>query len=165
MMTAPNVYTGLWIGGSLIYPHRSLEVAMHGSWFDTWTRRRFGLATGGAVASLLGVAVRFDAEAKKKKTRCRKVKQRCRRGSKRKGCCKGLHCREVAFQSGRHCCRGLRERCQSGTECCGELLCDEVDQFEGPRCCGDLGAPCQDNQDCCGNVFTFCNTLNQCDAV
>jgi hypothetical protein len=34
--------------------------------FDTWTRRRFGLATGGALTTLLGATSWQDAAAKKK---------------------------------------------------------------------------------------------------
>ena len=37
---------------------------MDGSRFDGWTRRRFGLAAGGAVTALLGLAGRRDAAAK-----------------------------------------------------------------------------------------------------
>jgi hypothetical protein len=37
--------------------------------FDTWTRRRFGLATGGAVTTLLGVSNWQDAAAKKGKNK------------------------------------------------------------------------------------------------
>ena len=50
---------------------------MDGSRFDAWTRRRFGLAAGGAIGSLLGlqIAGSDDAEAKKRKKRCRKLRR------------------------------------------------------------------------------------------
>ena len=65
---------------------------MDSSRFDTWTRRRFGLATGGMVATLARLASPADADAKnknkqkkktKKKQRCRKLGQICRQTGKR----------------------------------------------------------------------------------
>ena len=40
---------------------------MDASRFDAWTRRRFGLLSGGLAATLLGAASFSPTEAKKKK--------------------------------------------------------------------------------------------------
>lgn len=52
---------------------------MNGSRFDVWTRRRFGLATGGLAASFLGLATVNELEAKRKR------KRKNGRGDRRRG--------------------------------------------------------------------------------
>ena len=124
---------------------------MDGSTFDTWTRRRFGLAISGA--SLFGVVDRFSAGAKgKKKVRCRKEPQTCDPNDKAKRCCSGLNC--DVYQQELRCCRGLRNTCTPGTDthCCGDLGCAPVSQLSGNRCCALGGDPCAGDEDCCFDV-------------
>ncbi|MGH7964085.1 MAG: hypothetical protein ACRERD_20070 [Candidatus Binatia bacterium] len=135
---------------------------MDGSRFDSWTRRGFGLAAGGLVASVLGVAGLTDADAKKKrKKRCKKVTQRCKLGGKKKRCCHGLRCDRVEDAAGRHCCRKTQAACASDNECCLYHVCDEIFAGSGNRCCIKLPtplaptAPCQVDDDCCG--LAVCN--------
>lgn len=65
---------------------------MNGSRFDTWTRRRFGLAAGGfTVAALLGLAEAEDAAAK---TLCRKNGVKCKKKSKK---CQPKFCLRAPF--------------------------------------------------------------------
>ncbi|MGH2616380.1 MAG: hypothetical protein ACRDJC_14145 [Thermomicrobiales bacterium] len=67
--------------------------------FDAWTRRRFGLTTGGLLASLLGLTALPDAATAKRKKRNRK---KCKNNQKRCGtkkcvkgdCCPGKPCGE-----------------------------------------------------------------------
>lgn len=69
--------------------------------FDTWTRRTFGLATGGlAAAGLLGLGGLHDADAKKKKKKkkckgcCTKSGSSCKKKSKK---CKASFCLNAPF--------------------------------------------------------------------
>lgn len=106
---------------------------MQGSRFDTWTRRRFGLAAGGMVATLARVASPADADArkdtgnknkKKRKKRCRQVGQLCRQSGKRKRCCRGKQCAHFDGQRFR-CCKALYQPCSAGSECCsGHCIVD-----------------------------------------
>jgi len=63
---------------------------MDDSRFDAWTRRRFGLATGGALATLFGLLDADDADASRKsrrrRKRKRKQKRRERRRDRNQGC-------------------------------------------------------------------------------
>ena len=83
---------------------------MDGPEFDAWTRRRFGLAAGGALAALVGLAT---TDAKKK--RCKKLGARCRRNGKRK-CCGQLKCDATGFAGQRPtvCCRKDGSRDDTG---------------------------------------------------
>ena len=69
--------------------------------FDAWTRRRFGLMAGSALAALAGWQ-RTDA----KKKRCKKLGASCKTGGKRK-CCGTLKCDRIAFEPStrQRCCR------------------------------------------------------------
>ncbi len=105
---------------------------MDGSRFDSWTRRRFGLATGGALASILGIAALQDADAKKhknknkkKKKKCRKLGQTCDINDKNKKCCNDKQdCAQVQGQgSGAFCCKSLNGGCSVNTDCCGNRKC------------------------------------------
>ena len=93
--------------------------------FDAWTRRRFGLAAGGAVAAALGLGGPIESEAGKKKMRCRKLQQSCKPSGRKKRCCKGkgLLCEIVVGLNGRHCCRGVGAACTETADCCGFLDC------------------------------------------
>ncbi len=97
---------------------------MNGSRFDTWTRRRFGLAAGRMVVTLAPLASPKDADgkkdknkSKKRKKRCRKVGQVCRQSGKRKQCCTGKVCADFDGQNFR-CCKNLGQSCTAGGECC-----------------------------------------------
>jgi hypothetical protein len=50
-------------------------IAVDASRFDAWTRRRFGLAAGGATLSLLGLLVPGQDTAANK--RCKKLGKPC----------------------------------------------------------------------------------------
>ena len=103
---------------------------MDGPEFDAWTRRRFGLATGGALAALAGFGETGAASKKskkRKKKRCRKHLQTCKPGGKRK-CCGKLRC---DFHSGNSleqevCCKRSGQSCEEFVDCCFPLGCDEV---------------------------------------
>ena len=104
---------------------------MNGSRFDTWTRRRFGLAAAsGLVGPLLALAGRDGAAAKKKKRkkRCKKLRQACAPGAKRKRCCKGegLFCDEVSgLPDGKtHCCHEAGGTCADNRDCCRQGQCN-----------------------------------------
>jgi Chaperone of endosialidase len=121
--------------------------------FDAWTRRRVGVALGGA--SLLGLTQLRPAAAKKHKPkiRCRKELQTCDPTDKTQQCCSGLNCDVFGVQVGLHCCLGLRARYDQGAiHCCGEQLCEVVDGLSGTRCCADLGNRCSENADCCAGT-------------
>ncbi len=101
---------------------------MDGSRFDAWTRRKFGLAAGGAVASLIGLAALPEAEAKKNKNKnkkqCRKLGQTCDINKKNQRCCKsGQDCAQVQGISGNVCCKQQNANCQHNTDCCGTRKC------------------------------------------
>ena len=108
---------------------------MDSSRFDTWTRRRFGLAAGGMAATLARLTSPADADArnkkkkkkknKKKKQQCRTLGQVCRQTGKRKRCCQGKQCEDVDGQDFR-CCKALGQPCAEGDECCsGWCIQDE----------------------------------------
>lgn len=112
--------------------------AMDGERFDAWTRRRFGLAAGGAAASMLGLLGLDDAEAKKKKNKkknknkknknkkqCRKLGQTCDQTQKNKKCCnQNQLCAQVqGLGSGNFCCKQRGSGCSVNTDCCGSDKC------------------------------------------
>jgi hypothetical protein len=74
---------------------------MNDSRFDTWTRRGFGLATGGAAAALLGLSDRDGAVAKNKKKKKKKCKNCCRQDAslctKKSAKCKAGFCLNAPF--------------------------------------------------------------------
>ncbi|MFN8679116.1 MAG: hypothetical protein U0Z70_22230 [Thermomicrobiales bacterium] len=114
--------------------------------FDTWTRRRFGLAAGGAAATMLGLlgAVGLneeDAEAarrnrrnknrknkgrkNRRRDRCRKLGQTCDDSRRRQQCCNATQlCAQVPnLGSGNFCCRQLAQNCSIDDDCCGRNRC------------------------------------------
>ena len=65
---------------------------MDPSWFDAWTRRRFGLA-GGALAALFGLGALDETEAGNNKGKKRRNQRRERqRNQHRKLPCSGPGC-------------------------------------------------------------------------
>ena len=102
---------------------------MDGTRFDTWTRRRFGLATFGAAASLLGLGGHDGpaAAARRSKQRCRRLGQHCDATSKQQTCCHNRNCTVVlALGSGTFCCKGGAESCATSADCCHPFSCDNT---------------------------------------
>jgi hypothetical protein len=96
--------------------------------FDAWTRRRFGIATAGAVAGLFRLGEHDDAPAKRKrkkkhKPKCEKHRTRCNPKNDKKLCCGGLYCDEVPELGGNHCCRPRYGSCEQDSDCCGNTVC------------------------------------------
>jgi hypothetical protein len=126
---------------------------MEESRFDTWTRRRFGLATGGAAVALMGLAGRNGALAKKKK------KKKCKGGKKKCGkkcilktqCCVDTDC-----PTGADCVSGTCV-CPSGTTNCGDVCADLT--TDGANC-GACGNVCDTNG--CVNGFCTCQVPQDC---
>lgn len=109
---------------------------MDGTRFDAWTRRRFGLVTGGAIASILGLAGPGDVDAgnkkrrrrrrKKNKKTCRKIGQTCNINKKKQRCCKsGQDCAQVQGLDGDRCCKEANSNCKKNTDCCGTRTCKQ----------------------------------------
>jgi hypothetical protein len=104
---------------------------VEGTRFDSWTRRRFGLATGSAAAAgLLGLFGAAGTEAKNnnnnKKKKCRKLGQTCNENKKNQSCCndKQLCANVSGLGSGNFCCKQLNQSCSVSTDCCGKNVCD-----------------------------------------
>jgi hypothetical protein len=114
--------------------HPGRSPAMDGPEFDAWTRRRFGLAAGGSLATLVGLAT-ADARQKRKK-RCRKFRRACKPGGKRK-CCGDLKCRATGFagEFPPTCCKTDGKPCAEQRDCCQGLCCGGP---EGDRTCTEL---------------------------
>ena len=103
---------------------------MDGPEFDAWTRRRFGLAAGGALAALSGsieTAAKKNKKKRKNKKRCRKLQQRCTPGGKRK-CCGDLRCAVHSANAGiqTFCCKTEGKSCSDAGDCCDPLGCNPV---------------------------------------
>lgn len=116
---------------------------MDGTRFDAWTRRRFGMASGGALAGLLGLSL-LESEAakkhgnhkhknknknknknKKKKKKCRKLGQSCDTSVKKKKCCNSAQlCSTVKGQGSQtFCCKQVSQSCSDSDDCCGDNTC------------------------------------------
>lgn len=112
--------------------------------FDTSTRRRFGLAVGGAAASVLGLLGAIglsddDASAADRNDRDRNNdRDRRRRRRRRRNQCQklGQTCDETR----------RRQRCCNDTQLCAQV----PDLGTGTFCCKQLSQSCRDNTDCCG---------------
>ncbi|MGH2615729.1 MAG: hypothetical protein ACRDJC_10855 [Thermomicrobiales bacterium] len=116
---------------------------MDGSRFDTWTRRRFGLAAG-RTAALLGLAggLPSPTEAKNKKT-CKNGKKKCGKKCIAKSkCCGGC--------GGQTCCDGkCKDLATDGANCgaCGNA-CVLGDCIHGACRCGNGMPVCGDGCSC-----------------
>lgn len=99
--------------------------------FDAWTRRRFGLMAGGALAALAGWQ---GTDAKKKKKRCKKLGASCKTGGKRR-CCGTLKCDHISFEPSpkTRCCRKKDQPCADSNDCCDGLCC-QLSGSCGPAC-------------------------------
>jgi hypothetical protein len=109
-----------------------------GSRFDGWTRRRFGLVTGGAAAAgLLGLFGLHEQEAgaarrnrrrkrKNRRQKCQKLGQICDASKKRLDCCNANYlCAQVSgLGPGNFCCKQAGQNCTDDNECCGRDACD-----------------------------------------
>lgn len=112
---------------------------MDGTRFDAWTRRRFGMVTGGAAASLLGLSELLDADAKKNKKKknkkkCKKLGQSCNQSKKKKKCCnKSQLCAQVSGKGdGNYCCKQAGQGCSKDHDCCGADTCDGNGKCKAP---------------------------------
>jgi hypothetical protein len=112
---------------------------MPSSRFDAWTRRRFGTASVGALAGLLGVSGQKAMLARKKKKRgkqrkrpCEKLGTRCNPNNDKQLCCGALYCQNVPDLGGNRCCKSLHLSCLRDADCCGNLICVGND---GARSC------------------------------
>jgi hypothetical protein len=113
--------------------------------FDAWTRRRFGLAAGSALAALLGLRNADDAGARRR--RCLRQGRACTFDGKR--CCGKLTC-ENTFVEGDWfdvCCKPDGESCTADSICC-LTNCDA----ETGKCKTCQGQVCVGPGDCCPYV-------------
>jgi uncharacterized protein HemX len=123
---------------------RGMGAELDDTQFDTWTRRRFGLAAGGAAASVLGLLGAIglgdhEAEARqkhnknknrksnkrKRKDKCRKLGDACNDSRRNQQCCNDNQlCAQVTqFGSGNFCCKQNGYNCQFDSDCCGKNRC------------------------------------------
>jgi hypothetical protein len=114
------------------------NLSMEDTRFDAWTRRQFGLASGGLLVALLGLAGTSDqATAKHKHRKHHKPRQRCQ-------------------QLGQFCLP------DDNGACCGKLHCGPIPSFAvapavtnrgvNPKdvCCQPGGGSCRPGKnDCC----------------
>jgi hypothetical protein len=128
------------------------EHGMDDTRFDAWTRRRFGLTTGGLFASLAGVAaVEDDAAAKRDRKKCKNGEKRCGKKKCVKGdCCPGKPCGELCecqrTVGGRTFCTALNikvvcAQCDSNADCGEELRCVKTNGC-GPNITASCALPC-----------------------
>lgn len=133
---------------------------MDGSRFDAWTRRRFGVVAGGLAGSLLALAGRDDAEAKKRhKKKCKKLGDSCDPSGKRK-CCHGRLCGfPINDDSLNHCCRGGGDSCtpEHQAECCTGVCQQDLSCF-----CKGSGQICTSHAQCCSHHCEPVNAHSEC---
>jgi hypothetical protein len=133
MMRAPSPSNSMY---------RAKEHGMDEARFDAWTRRRFGLTTGGLLASLVGLALAADdATAKRRRKKCKKSEKRCGKKKCVKGdCCPGKPCGEfcecLRTVGGRTICvaRNVKlicEQCDSNADCNEPLRCVKTSCGQG----------------------------------
>jgi hypothetical protein len=113
------------------------EAAVEQTRFDSWTRRRFGVAVGGLSGALLAMTGGTATKAKKKK--CKKTT----------------------------CCIAVRGSCSttSGDQCCSPATCGQRTGIEGITvCCIPQGQACTNipgsQLECCGSLE--CNAQLVC---
>lgn len=105
---------------------------MEESRFERWTRRRVALVAGGAIVALLGVGPAGNATAKghphhthHHKKRCKRFRDSCTPGGKRK-CCGNLLCDTARGSMAPTCCKQLNAPCELQSDCCGDFFCDDI---------------------------------------
>jgi hypothetical protein len=77
---------------------------MDDSQFDAWTRRRFGKAVSGGLASLVSLGAVTSAQAES----CRNVKEQCDPDKKKQKCCRHLRCETNDDTGNARCCKPVR---------------------------------------------------------
>lgn len=109
---------------------------MDASRFDTWTRRKFGVATSAAAVGGLLALTGLDADAarrrRRKKKKCRQLGDFCNDSIRKQNCCNpDQFCSTVQeFGPGNFCCLGVGGFCNTSSDCCGTEGCD----FSTSRC-------------------------------
>jgi hypothetical protein len=148
---------------------------MDGTVFDAWTRRRFGIASGGLIASLLtaNLAMNVAAKKRRKKKKCGKRKKRCHGTCiKKTQCCRdsdcpaGTYCCEGDCVSLETCCvKGSNGPCPEGCPCRrtveGEQVCVTNEAVLCAQC--SSSEACNKNERCvlvtCGDITATCLPL------
>jgi hypothetical protein len=109
--------------------------------FDIWTRRKFGLVAGSALAALLAARGTDDVAARR---RCKRRGSQC--SSSGKPCCGTLACEETVVKGveGDFCCKSDDAACTSHASCCS-TNCDA----SSGTCTTCRGRECDANRPCC----------------
>lgn len=102
--------------------------------FDAWTRRRFGLASGGLLATLAGFGTDAGTDAKpdRKPKKCTRKEVKCGKKCVKGECCPGKACDEAC----------TCQRTTSGATACLSdevFLCDEATACSKNSDCGRFG--------------------------
>lgn len=102
--------------------------------FDAWTRRRFGIAAGGAVAALIALVSPDQGAArkkgKKKKKRCLDIGVSCTTGGR--PCCGALRCDSAGGGGPNTFCCKTAGSCRFGFDCCFGWACEASQCVEIP---------------------------------
>jgi hypothetical protein len=119
---------------------------MGDSRFDAWTRRRFGLATGGMLATALGLG-RHETTAKKHKPKkCKKSELTCGKKCVKGECCASDDCGGVCTcgrtTSGKTACLGVVDCKGRFTKCTKNGDCSETERCVPNGCPGKKGNVC-----------------------
>jgi hypothetical protein len=143
----------------------TLEVKMgsrDGQSAHDWTRRRFGLAGGGFLATVFGLDPLNDAAARKK----RRKRKRCKNGTKKcdRRCIPQTQCCGGCGEDQR-CCAGTCAGCCANEDCpvdapCVDGVCDCP--TAGDVACGNICTDLATDPGNCGACENACNTGN-CD--
>lgn len=115
---------------------------MDDSRFDAWTRRRFGLAAGGAAAALLGRALLLPSPAGARKKSRKKLELN------------SFGCVDVGKP-----CRGRDVKCCSGI-CQGKK--PKKGEKDRSRCVAHHVLGCEADEDFCAGVIVMCGTNGTC---
>ena len=119
---------------------------MDDSRFDAWTRRRFGLATGGLLATALGLGLHETSAKKHQPKKCKKRELKCGKKCVKGGCCPGTSCDDKCTcgrtTSGKTECLGVMD-CQGPfTKCTKNGDCSITERCVASGCPGKKGNVC-----------------------
>jgi hypothetical protein len=131
---------------------------MDGSWFDRWTRRRFGRLAAGSAAALLGSAVPWATEAKRKRKKKKKQPSGCSRSCFNKVCgandgCGGKCTVQAGCETDEACVDGACRPNVCNPACTGNHVCQPngscacpqgLHECEGPGYFGNCHECCVD---------------------
>jgi hypothetical protein len=108
--------------------------------FDAWTRRKFGLAAGSALAALFTLRTMDEASARRR--RCLRQGRACTSTGKR--CCRKLQCQETKINGAfvNACCKAEGESCTVDSACC-------FTNCDAGKCKSCQGRPCDNERPCC----------------